>query len=157
MALDIWFLLLYAWFSLVLLGFTGFHWVLLGFTGFYWVLLGFIWFYRALVCSNRLYWFFTGFYWVSLGLLGLNDLFDDFIWSAKKFWFWTGHEGPGFSFSDKEKKFEPIDLKKRKKRKWEKNEPINFFKLFSVFLLAFEGGPTPRLVIHLMPGEWETP
>ena len=31
MALDIWFLLLYAWFSLVLLGFTGFHWVLLGF------------------------------------------------------------------------------------------------------------------------------
>ena len=35
MALDIWFLLLYAWFSLVLLGFTGFHWVLLGFAWFF--------------------------------------------------------------------------------------------------------------------------
>ena len=53
----------------VLLGFTGFYWVLSSFTGFYWVLLGFIWFYRALVCSNRLYWFF---YWVLLGFIGLT-------------------------------------------------------------------------------------
>ena len=84
------FVLHFAAFNQVLLGFTGFYWVLplpgtslcrvlLGFTRFHWVLLGFTEFYRVLpsfpfpgsfTLTN-----FTGFYWVLLGFTGFPLLF----------------------------------------------------------------------------------